>query len=114
MEIGRTTELTVLTPGDVRWIERALDALQKRGDAMAREALAQGHGRSLACGGTQANSREGGCGKPATHYSVDANRGRMQGYCDEHWRRDMDPNDHFKLSGDTSAGAGASSSGNDG
>ena len=90
MEAGRADELTVLTPSDVRWIERTL---QPR-DAMARQILDQGKGRSTTC---SHQAEEAGCGKAATHYTVEHGTGKMTGYCLEHWRTEADPGNVLRL-----------------
>lgn len=95
MEVGPASELTVLTPGEVGWIERALGAR----DTMAREMLTQGKGRATGCNHTDGTA---GCGKTATHYTVSTESGELTGYCLEHWRTDADPNNTLKL--DSAAG----------
>ena len=89
MEIGRVKELTVLTPSEIGWIERAL----RPRDAMARQTLAQGKGRATACSHA---TGKGKCGKAATHYTVD-HTGDLTGYCLEHWRSDGDPSNTLQL-----------------
>ena len=92
MEIGRTSELVVLTPGDTHWVERALDALGGRGDGLAREVLKQGTGRALECSGNGSGKR---CKAAARRWSR-TDEGRLRAYCLEHWR-EMDPNDTLGL-----------------
>ena len=102
METGRTAELYVITPGERSWVERALDYLKGRGDAMAGEAIATGRGRTLRCSG-----EDSGCEAAATHYTRDA-RGKMSGHCLRHWRNDCDPGNQLGLDNRNDAGAAAS------
>lgn len=101
MEVGKTTELTVLTPGELTWVKRALDTLKGRGDTMARTVLRNGHGRTMTC--TQpttadASVQAGICGKPAAYYSLPAQSPTIQGYCQAHWRQTGDPSNTLGLS----------------
>ena len=90
MEVGLVNELTVLTPSEISWIERALGPL----DAMARRMLTQGKARTTACSHSTGSAR---CGKAATHYTVDHSSGDLTGYCLDHWRTNGDPENTLKL-----------------
>ena len=90
MEVGLVNELTVLTPSEISWIERALGPL----DAMARRMLTQGKARTTACSHSTESAR---CGKAATHYTVDHGSGDFTGYCLDHWRTNGDPENTLKL-----------------
>ena len=90
MELGRTDELTILTPNERAWIERALGPTDR--NVMADAALKVGLGRRLDCE-TPAGDRR--CGRPATHFYVD-NDDRLHAHCEHHWR-EMDPNDTLGL-----------------
>ena len=111
METGRVTELHCLTPGETGWVERALDALGGRGDAMARDALAKAVGRKLMCEG--GSSAREACPLPATHYAVNSD-GTTRCYCahqpplgallrgarrgrGDHWGSEIDPADQLGL-----------------
>ena len=60
---------------------------------MAREALQQGAGRSLACCFREHDGAQ--CGKAATHWAR-TDDGTLKGYCQQHWA-EMDPNDSLGL-----------------
>ena len=91
MEVGRTNELTVLTPSEVHWVEQRIGPL----DVMARKMLSQGRRRTTACSHTNADGTV--CGKSATHYTVDSGSGKFTGYCLDHWRSDGDPSNTLQL-----------------
>ena len=98
MELGATSELTILTPSDVHWIKAALNALatrNKRRHPPADEALDRGAGRTLACyhrneAGTGDAPGEP-CGDAAVGYMVDSESHELIAYCPEHWRRHGNP-----------------------
>jgi len=97
MEIGKLTELRCLTPTETGWVQRALDALHGRGDAMAREVLANAEGRKLACEGGKTTPEP--CPHPPSHYTV--SNGTMRCYCAHHWRQDVDPANQLGLESET-------------
>ncbi len=78
METGTTAELYVLTPDEVRWIERALGVR----DAMARAAIAGARGRELRCDG---GGNGAPCGELPTHYARHSSSG-LKLYCRTHWK----------------------------
>ncbi len=90
MELGRTNELTILTPDERAWIERALGPAGR--NVMADAALKAGLGRRLDCETPAGDHR---CGRPATHFYVD-NDDRLHTHCERHWR-EMDPSDTLRL-----------------
>ena len=92
MELGRTTELTILTPDERAWIERAIGSAGR--NVMADAALKAGLGRRLDCETLAGDHR---CGRAATHFYVD-NGDRLHAHCEHHWR-EMDPNDTLRLLG---------------
>ena len=92
MELGRTNELTILTPNERAWIERALGPAGR--NVMADAALKAGLGRRLDCETPAGNHR---CGRAATHFYV-GNDDRLHAHCEHHWR-EMDPNDTLRLLG---------------
>lgn len=89
MELGRTNELTILTPDERAWIERELELPDR--NVMADAALKAGRGRRLDCETPAGDHR---CGRPATHFYVDDDR--LHAHCEHHWR-EMDPNDTLGL-----------------
>lgn len=91
MEAGRTDELTVLTPSEIHWIQKALGPR----DRMASDILAKAKGRTILC--RHGDATGAACGKAATHYTADAGSGELTGYCLEHWRQEGDPNDILGL-----------------
>ena len=95
MELGRVSELTVLTEADVRWIRSALPER----DAMAKQALDRGHGRSLKCAGD-----DGRCRESATHYSRGHRDDEWHGWCARHWRTEADPQDLAGLGAEPAGG----------
>ena len=99
MELGRTSELTCLTPSELHWIELALRPKGKH--PMAEEALRNAAGRRLTCGVRDAKA-DNTCGKPATHFYMEAGKstfGTMRCTCAEHWRA-MDPGNGLGLADD--------------
>ena len=98
MELGKTGELRILTPGEVEWIDRALNALKSKGDAMARHTLEKSLGRNLRCEGSEID--ESLCSKPPTHYTLSSS-GNMRLYCAKHWRNDFDPDNATGLRAET-------------
>ena len=98
MELGKTAELRILTPGEVGWIDRALDTLKSRGDGMARDTLEKSRGRNLRCGGSEIE--ESRCSEPPTHYTLSSSSG-MRLYCAKHWRNDFDPDNATGLTAET-------------
>ena len=103
MEIGRTNELTILTPDERARIERALGPAGRH--VMADAALKTGLGRRLDCETPAGDHR---CGRTATHFYVDGDD-RLHAHCEHHWR-EMDPNDTLRLLDNPQ---GASDSGQD-
>ena len=90
MEIGKSGELTILTPGERRWIELAI------GDnAMAHKMLGQGAGRQLECNRGESDGSKP-CGQAAAFYAV-VNDGSLLTFCEEHWKKDGDPHAMFPL-----------------
>ena len=92
MELGRTNELTILTPNERAWIERALGPTDR--NVMADAALKTGLGRRLDCETPAGDHR---CGRAATHFYVDGDD-RLHAHCEHHWR-EMDPSDTLRLLG---------------
>ena len=90
MELGRTNELTILTPNERAWIERALGPAGR--NVMADAALKTGLGRRLDCETPAVDHR---CGRAATHFYVDGDD-LLHAHCEHHWR-EMDPNDTLGL-----------------
>ena len=90
MEIGRSKELTVLTPSEVEWLRKDLRQNAKVGPKM----LAEGAGRKVRCCGGD----DGACEKHVTHYAATAfENGSWRGYCLEHWKSGGDPQKIFGL-----------------
>ena len=107
MEIGRTTEITCLTPSERYWIEQALAPAGKH--PMAEAALQNAVGRQLLCNVKNDETGEE-CGAPATHFYMpnpnDSSKtfGTMRCTCTPHWR-DLDPNDTLCLNDENEAAA---------
>ena len=90
MEIGKASELTILSPGEVGWIERAI-----KDDAMARKVLTGGVNREVGCNREETDAGKA-CGERARFYAVTTD-GKLLTFCEKHWRQDGDPNGMFPL-----------------
>ena len=84
MEIGGIDELSVLTPGERFWIDKAVAAAGGGdGKSHAEAVMARAGKRELRCRGT--GDEPADCPEQVTHYTLQDDGSRLRCYCLRHW-----------------------------